>query len=177
MMIVAALLYVLSRNYDTRTLEGLIERAWQAKDKTTVEEIERALANDDRQSYFNRLQEEVRRARGSTDRADLEKHIENIKEEWPLWKEDNDAARMRRTLDRLVERADRVREATGHVAPPRVAREGYGTPTPGTTENVAPLGRALFADYLLAVELGGTLLLVATIGAIAISGRRREELR
>ncbi|HEX5272018.1 MAG TPA: NADH-quinone oxidoreductase subunit J, partial [Gemmataceae bacterium] len=41
-------------------------------------------------------------------------------------------------------------------------------------ENTAYLGRALFTDYLLAVELGGTLLLVATIGAIAIAGRRGE---
>ncbi len=40
-------------------------------------------------------------------------------------------------------------------------------------ENTAYLGRSLFTDYLLAVELGGTLLLVATIGAIAIAARRR----
>jgi NADH:ubiquinone oxidoreductase subunit 6 (subunit J) len=39
-------------------------------------------------------------------------------------------------------------------------------------ENTAYLGRALFTDYLLAVELGGTLLLVAAVGAIAIAGRR-----
>jgi NADH-quinone oxidoreductase subunit J len=43
--------------------------------------------------------------------------------------------------------------------------------------NVAGLGKALFTDYLLAVELAGTLLLVATIGAIAIAGRRAEGLR
>jgi NADH:ubiquinone oxidoreductase subunit 6 (subunit J) len=41
-------------------------------------------------------------------------------------------------------------------------------------ENVAYLGRSLFTDYLLAVELGGTLLLVATIGAIAIANRRNS---
>jgi NADH-quinone oxidoreductase subunit J len=34
------------------------------------------------------------------------------------------------------------------------------------------LGRSLFGDYLFAVELAGTLLLVATIGAIAIAPRR-----
>jgi NADH-quinone oxidoreductase subunit J len=34
------------------------------------------------------------------------------------------------------------------------------------------LGRSLFGDYLFAVELAGTLLLVATIGAIAIVPRR-----
>jgi NADH:ubiquinone oxidoreductase subunit 6 (subunit J) len=40
--------------------------------------------------------------------------------------------------------------------------------------NVAAVGRSLFTDYLLAVEMGGTLLLVATIGAIAITARRSE---
>lgn len=40
--------------------------------------------------------------------------------------------------------------------------------------NVAALGRSLFTDYLLAVELGGLLLLVATIGAIAIANQREE---
>jgi NADH-quinone oxidoreductase subunit J len=44
-------------------------------------------------------------------------------------------------------------------------------------DNVAGLGGLLFTDYLLPVELGGTLLLVATIGAIAIATRRREEKR
>ena len=37
--------------------------------------------------------------------------------------------------------------------------------------NVAGLGRSLYSEHLLPVELGGTLLLVATIGAIAITGR------
>jgi NADH:ubiquinone oxidoreductase subunit 6 (subunit J) len=44
-------------------------------------------------------------------------------------------------------------------------------------ENVAALGRSLFTDYLLAVEVAGLLLTVATIGAIAIAARGKEELR
>jgi NADH:ubiquinone oxidoreductase subunit 6 (subunit J) len=40
--------------------------------------------------------------------------------------------------------------------------------------NIAALGRVLFTDHLLAIELGGTLLLIATIGAIAIAGTRKE---
>lgn len=36
------------------------------------------------------------------------------------------------------------------------------------------LGRSLFTDYLYAVELAGTVLLVATIGAIAIAPRRSQ---
>jgi NADH-quinone oxidoreductase subunit J len=43
--------------------------------------------------------------------------------------------------------------------------------------NVAAVGRSLFSDYLLAFELAGILLLVATIGAIAIAARRTEGLR
>jgi NADH-quinone oxidoreductase subunit J len=36
------------------------------------------------------------------------------------------------------------------------------------------LGRSLFGDYLFAVEIAGTLLLVASIGAIAIAPRRAQ---
>ncbi len=43
--------------------------------------------------------------------------------------------------------------------------------------NVAALGKSLFTDYLVPVVLAAMLLLVATIGAIAIAGRRAEELR
>ena len=39
-------------------------------------------------------------------------------------------------------------------------------------ENAAALGKSLFTDYLLPVELGGFLLLAATVGAIAIAQRK-----
>jgi NADH-quinone oxidoreductase subunit J len=39
-------------------------------------------------------------------------------------------------------------------------------------DQMRDLGRSLFTDYLFAVELAGTILLVATIGAIAIAPRR-----
>jgi NADH:ubiquinone oxidoreductase subunit 6 (subunit J) len=44
-------------------------------------------------------------------------------------------------------------------------------------DNAAYLGRSLFTDYLLPVELGGVLLLVAAIGAIAIAHRNDPEPR
>lgn len=40
--------------------------------------------------------------------------------------------------------------------------------------NVSAIGRTLFSDHLLAIELAGTLLLVATVGAIAIARRERK---
>jgi NADH-quinone oxidoreductase subunit J len=39
----------------------------------------------------------------------------------------------------------------------------------------AGLGRALYTDYLMAVEVAGTILLVATIGAIALAQKPEEE--
>jgi NADH:ubiquinone oxidoreductase subunit 6 (subunit J) len=44
-------------------------------------------------------------------------------------------------------------------------------------DNSAYLGRSLFTDYLLPVELGGVLLLVAAVGAIAIAHRNEPESR
>jgi multidrug transporter EmrE-like cation transporter len=40
--------------------------------------------------------------------------------------------------------------------------------------NVANLGYVLYSEHLLAIELAGILLLVATIGAVAISHRKPE---
>jgi NADH-quinone oxidoreductase subunit J len=59
-------------------------------------------------------------------------------------------------------------------APPQLAelrRDDLGRPKL-PARNTAYLGRSLFSDYLLPVELAGMLLLVATIGAIAIAQRR-----
>ncbi len=49
----------------------------------------------------------------------------------------------------------------------------FGTQTP---HHVATLGGVLFSRHLLAVEIGGTLLLIALVGAVAIimHGRRQE---
>jgi NADH-quinone oxidoreductase subunit J len=52
----------------------------------------------------------------------------------------------------------------------RAIRHSRGHPVL-PAHNVEALGKSLFSYYLLPVELGGTLLLVATIGAIAITGR------
>jgi NADH:ubiquinone oxidoreductase subunit 6 (subunit J) len=54
---------------------------------------------------------------------------------------------------------------------------GHFPPGKLPAANVTAVGRTLFTDYLVPVELAATLLLVATIGAIVIAGRRSEELR
>ena len=47
-------------------------------------------------------------------------------------------------------------------------------PTSQPTGSLHELGRSLFGDYLYAVELAGTLLLIASIAAIAIAPRRSQ---
>lgn len=47
-------------------------------------------------------------------------------------------------------------------------------PVEGDLGSPRGIGRTLFTDYLFAVELAGTILLVATIGAIAIAPRRPQ---
>jgi NADH-quinone oxidoreductase subunit J len=65
------------------------------------------------------------------------------------------------------------------AADPRTSTEAAisALSRPANGESLASmyaLGRALFGEFLFAVELAGTLLLVATIGAIAIAPRRRR---
>lgn len=54
----------------------------------------------------------------------------------------------------------------------QMRRDVWGRPMM-PAQNAEYLGRSLFSDYLLAVELAGMLLLVATIGAIAIAQRHQ----
>ena len=59
----------------------------------------------------------------------------------------------------------------------RVLSEKLDAVDPGqrfVPKSTAGLGRSLYTDYLIAVELAGTILLVATIGAIALAQRSTE---
>lgn len=58
------------------------------------------------------------------------------------------------------------------VSPAEVRRDAQGRPQM-PADNSGYLGRSLFTDYLVPVELGGLLLLIATIGAIAIAYRHQ----
>jgi NADH-quinone oxidoreductase subunit J len=59
-------------------------------------------------------------------------------------------------------------EVSSHPPPNALSRAS------GADGKMQSLGRSLFGDYLYAVELAGTVLLVASIGAIAIAPRRSQ---
>src|SRR5262249_31602545 len=89
-------------------------------------------------------------------------------------------SQLQRELTKMHATANRIRLLRGGPQPHAQLRlspySGAPPNHPPETEgglpaqNVAGLGRTLFTDYLLPVELAGVLLTVATIGAIVIAG-------
>lgn len=86
------------------------------------------------------------------------------------------------TIARCLTYLKNVREAGGvaddvTLSPYGEVKQVGDGPKKMPAANIAALGRVLFTDHLLAVELAGTLLLVATVGAIVIASGRREKSR
>jgi NADH:ubiquinone oxidoreductase subunit 6 (subunit J) len=181
-ILLAALLYILYRSYDSRQLDALIARTQQAaevaKENGSVAEIDKALGNDRDNGFFRSFMEEAVRAPGSRQRRNLEDQIRSCLENWDERREEKKVEEMYYALDQLAKTAVQVRDAYGSVPLADELEEESPAHKAMPADNVGALGQELFAkQYLLAVELAGALLLVATIGAIAIAGRGREGLR
>jgi len=80
-----------------------------------------------------------------------------------------EAAAARETLSMAL-----VADETPKVIPPTIPNSLSRATFKQPVGSMKGLGKSLFGDYLFAVELAGTLLLVACIGAIAIAPRREE---
>lgn len=176
-VLLGAILCVLNLNYDTRKLDALLERMTAAADQESTTQIANALGNEE--SFFGELLQQARLVRGALDRRMLESEVENTQLNWVEYKQEGNAKAMRETLQKLVKITTRVRDSYGSLQQPSAGapRSDFSVPAADSRETVAPLGRALYTDYLLAVELGGMLLLVASIGTIAIAQRRGEVVR
>jgi NADH-quinone oxidoreductase subunit J len=189
--LLGALLFFLHQNYGTGELEELMQRARAAAAKESADEIEAAVAKspNPESNLFKDFRRVIALGGGSSDIHDLGNDIADVEvQDWQPARLEKDADRMRAALGKLQTIAERASSIYGQMRPrgnrplsdfsgpsasqPReVFRRENGVPQL-PAENAAYLGRSLFTDYLLSVELGGTLLLVATIGAIAIAYRR-----
>lgn len=76
------------------------------------------------------------------------------------------------TQQTTTEGADSTVNDPRYLAASSVTANPLSRPATGEIGTMRGLGRSLFGDYLYAVELAGTLLLVASIGAILIAPRR-----
>lgn len=191
-LLLGTLLYVLQLNYGLRDVAALLGRIETARRQDTAAAIDSRFDADS----FSKDLERVAAARRQERAAEaVREQFLKLQEHWDEWKQADNAAAMRGGLDAL---AASIRQNLGEGTvglqpdrdlplspysgrpanqPPATAprdREGR-VALPAT--NLASLGLSLFTDYLVPVELAGTLLLVATIGAIAIATRRTEGLR
>jgi NADH:ubiquinone oxidoreductase subunit 6 (subunit J) len=156
--------------------------------KRALKELE-SLAREVKLTPFKKLQADL----GRMGLRDLSERIDSMEDgmgKWQAGLKNGDAARMKEVLSRFKEIALQARQRVGlsrpggegglsplsgppASAPDQIRRDEDGRPVL-PAENAAFLGRSLFTDFLLPVELGGVLLLVATVGAIAIAYRRSQ---
>jgi NADH:ubiquinone oxidoreductase subunit 6 (subunit J) len=184
-LLLAGLLYVIQATYNDRALDRLLERTRQARAQDNKTEVLQVIAQAGAQGEL--FQEYHRVLRDRHGWTDLNKEVDLVEED--LVTSGDDLARLYQALDRLMAVARDARHRLGGlppasnlplsslsgppptVAPQELRRDEAGRPAL-PAENSAYLGRSLFSDFLLPVELGGTLLLVAAVGAIAIANRR-----
>lgn len=182
-VLLGTLLYVLRISYGTQDLDRLIDRTERAAAQDTVADINRAVGEAGEDNLF-RDYKDLFQERGWDDLLPQVKDLTERK-----WLDDKEPEQMKETLRRLAGYAAQARNRLAWLQPPGFIPVSSLSGPPANTppqelrrardgepqlphDNSAYLGRSLFTDYLLPVELGGTLLLVATVGAIAIAYRR-----
>jgi len=188
--LLGVLLFTLSENFGTDNLRSLLDRIQAAQAKETAEEMARALGDSDReeQLFFDGFEKTIRAGGRSSEIQNLAGEVFNVRLRWNPAKQARDIEKMRTALAEFEAIALQTAALFGQLEPrghwplshfsgpaSNQTRDAFrrenGVPRM-PAENTAYLGRSLFTDYLLAIELSGTLLLVAMIGAIAIAYRR-----
>lgn len=64
-----------------------------------------------------------------------------------------------------------------YLAPEMVGKGAYPMPSPDLMSNAHALGRVLYTEYIYLFQIAGLILLVAMIGAIVLTYRRRPDIR
>jgi NADH-quinone oxidoreductase subunit J len=184
-VLLGALLFVLQRYDRTREIDLLLEQARQAAGLGTCAEMEGEVGKpDDDEQLFNQFIKLFRTWK------DLHRKADDAANAWSRIDRNDPRAveKMREQINELIELGESARHRLGWLPSVDVPFSNLSGPPPTVefenvrhddqklprmpADNAAYLGRSLFSDFLLPVELGGMLLLVATVGAIAIAFRR-----
>jgi NADH:ubiquinone oxidoreductase subunit 6 (subunit J) len=171
--LLCTMLFVLRQTYDTADLDAVLATVTAARAQDRPDDIRRALGDA---KEFEGLVDRALDPLAGRSAVTRPAHdaVDTLEADWAK----DDVALLHKRLDLLAAALTVAQRSVGRLQPaePTKLSPFAGTPAnrppePVSADNVAGLGRALFTDYLLAVELAGTLLLVATIGAIAITHR------
>lgn len=179
-ILLASLLCVLQRSYgDPTGLDDIVRDLQQLADAKDEADIIRVLGDPKPLPVGEMSRPLVEKLKKRFAEATIRSASVNLEMNWAMM----DVGKTQKSAELLLTLIKAHRQAQGSLSLEQVpGKEANKAPShfvPGKLPagNVAALGRTLFTDYLIAVELAATLLLVATIGAIAIAGRRSEELR
>jgi NADH:ubiquinone oxidoreductase subunit 6 (subunit J) len=202
-ILLVALLYLLNQTYDTHNADQLLQRTEEAKahvseGSATQAELESLFADFDKEAKaHSRLPDKTRLQDAVTKARSWSKDLQEALDGKPTPEELSDVREnVNKALESLQEVAGQFRDTYGNLQPHGNGSERFSTfsgppankafhtlhrdqeeQAAMPAANVAAVGVSLFTDYLVPVELAGMLLLVATIGAIAISSRRTGGLR
>jgi NADH-quinone oxidoreductase subunit J len=172
-ILLAALLCILNRTYNTSELDGMIRDLNQLT-KAADDAAVKRLLGDPATAQSSDLIEKLKK---------FHPESEDLNRGWVLMKvhPTRGTEMVQKYAKILLVKIDGERREHGSLAllnvPGKANTPGHAEPGKLPAANVAALGKTLFTDYLIPVELAATLLLVATIGAICIAGRKTEELR
>lgn len=187
-LLMGILLYVVRTGYETSRFEILLKgiaAAQGGQDGKEIKSLIQAESNGPQGTLFSRSESLL----AELGFFALEQQVTQLDLDWNMLGPDNpdklDITKAKELLTKLeivlLTGKDRVGYAStkpGRGIESSEIRRDDKTRVPHLpAENSAHLGKVLFTDFLLPVELGGTLLLVATVGAIAIAQRRSVEER
>jgi NADH:ubiquinone oxidoreductase subunit 6 (subunit J) len=184
-VLLGALVYVIQVSYGTREIDALLQRTRQGLVLNNEAEIRTVIGEGTPQD----LLKAYRDLSFDHNWPDLKVQVEEEMYKWGST--DNlSVPAMHASLINLQTLGEQARNRLACLQPPgNTPMSNLSGPPPSLplkdlrrnasgelalpADNPAYLGKSLFTDYLLPVELGGTLLLVATVGAIAIAYRRQ----
>jgi NADH-quinone oxidoreductase subunit J len=189
-VLLGALACVLHRNYDTQELDHLLAQVNRVVEAQSAEDVI-AVMGDPAHSPPERPSHPL--VDGLSKFLPGEDAVANFELAWQGIRQPNNLRSLQAHSRRILTVGHARRVGEGALTPPADLPLSRLSGTPANADvaptpdgklperlparNVAAVGTSLFTDYLLPVELAGVLLLVATIGAIAVAGRRAEELR
>lgn len=183
-VLLAALVCVLQRNYrlpagERETLDRMMRELAALKDAKDEAAVKSVLGDPKKAEIGKRTRELVDKLKEHFRDPKIQEESDNLQEAWNKM----NVSDVNKDAAELLAAVKLVRARHGSLALEDVpGKEPNRTPShfaPGALpqQNVEALGRTLFTDYLVPVEMAAVLLLVATIGAIAIAGRKAEGLR
>lgn len=177
-LLLATLLVVVRQTFTVPGFDGWLARVRRAQALESVDAIKTELRDKFTEPADDLLGRTAVERRTQTQQ--LEDTLKAVNDNW----KSEDVAGWKQRLAALDAAAVEAKKAFGRLQPPKDVKLSPFAGTPANrpaqglaADNVGGIGRALFSDYLLAVELAGTILLVATVGAIAIANRHRPRAK